>query len=192
MAHAIDLGTMSAQEQGGPVISSAADAAADSKDTQFFDIGSGGDHSRAPSEVSSGSNDFACQDHSRQVEAERDRLVEQLASEAHATDERLQELKQRNKLLVARARSAEERETGRRETYEALTDHMRQEHKYVVATLDAKLGDGAKELGLARESYDRLVAEHGKAAEANATQAKLQLREKAELQASMAKCHFTP
>ena len=126
------------------------------------------------------------------MEAEKDLLVKQLTSEAHAAAEKLEALKHHDEGLVARVRFAAEalaaqsaserqlrsdvaaREAGRREEYEALAHNMRQEHKHLVATLKAKLGDGAKELGQARESYDRLVADHGKAAEANATQAKHQ------------------
>ena len=67
------------------------------------------------------------------------------------------------------------RETGRREEYEALAQNMRQEHKHLVATLRAELRDGVRELGQARESYDRLVADRGKAAEAHATPADQQL-----------------
>ena len=76
------------------------DHAPTSADTQYFNMGSGGEIFHTPCEVSLGFNVFACQVHTRQMEIERDLLVGKLASEAHAADERLKGLRHLNDGLV--------------------------------------------------------------------------------------------
>jgi hypothetical protein len=57
----------------------------------------------------------------------------------------------------------------RREEHDVLVRMARQEHDSIVCSLKAELLAGVGELGQARESYDRLVADRRSVMEANAT-----------------------